>query len=128
MKLLKTTTIILMIKDMNNNKFDMLTHKNSKFIFHYFYNYLSQINEPLKLIHHTIISDNALVLGSLEERYWLYFIEKSLKVTQQQEVEIDSLVVLGTIEKIQIINDSIENITICKEVYNNLFNVVEDCL
>ena len=35
---------------------------------------------------------------------------------------MDSLEGLGTIEEIQIIKDSIENIAICKEVYNNLFD------
>lgn len=52
----------------------------------------------------------------------LYFIEQLLELTYQQEVEIDSLEGLGTIEEIQIMKDSIENIAICKEVYNNLFD------
>ena len=41
-------------------KFDVLTHKNSKFIFCHFNNYLSQINEPVKPICQTIISDDLL--------------------------------------------------------------------
>ena len=116
------------IKDINNNKFDMLTHKNSTFIFYHLNNYLSQINEPIKLIPHTIISDNVLAFDALQKRNWLYFIERLLEVTHQQEIKIDGLEGLGTIEEIQIINHSIENITISKEAYNNLFNVVADCL
>ena len=119
---------LLAIKDINNNKFDMLTHKNSTFIFYHLNNYLSQINEPIKLFPHTITSENVLALGALQKRNWLYFIERLLEVTHQQEIKIDDLEGLGTIEEIQIINHSIENITIWKETYNNLFNVVADCL
>lgn len=57
-----------------------------------------------------------------------YFIEWLLEVTQQQEVEIDGLEGLGVVAEIQTINDSVENITICKEFYKNLFDVVADCL
>lgn len=42
----------------------MLTYKNSIFTFYHFNNYLSQINEAKKLIHNTIISEDALALGA----------------------------------------------------------------
>ena len=61
------------IKHINDDNFDMLTHKSSKFMFYHFNNYLSQINEPLQLIRHTIISDDALALGALQERNWPYY-------------------------------------------------------
>ena len=41
-------------------KFDVLTYKNSKFIFFHFNNYLSQINEPAKPIYQIIVSDDVL--------------------------------------------------------------------
>ena len=53
----------------------MLNHKKSKFIFYHFNNYLSQTIETLKLIRHTIISDDVLASGALQERNWKYFIE-----------------------------------------------------
>ena len=106
----------------------MLNNKKSKFIFYHFNNYLSQTIETLKLIRHTIISDDVLASGALQERNWPYFIEWLLQFTNQQEVEIDCLEGLGTIEEIQIISESIENITIYKEVYNNLLNVAVDCI
>ena len=65
----------------------MLTHKNSKFIFYNFNHSLSQINDPLKLIRHTIISDDALALCTLQQRNWSYFIERLLEVTHQQGVK-----------------------------------------
>ena len=51
---------LLAIKDINDDKFDILTH--------HFNNYLFQINGSMKLIHHTIIYDYALVSGALQER------------------------------------------------------------
>ena len=53
-----------MIKDINDGNFDMLIDENSKFIFYHFNNYLSPINEPLKLIRYAIVSDNTLALGA----------------------------------------------------------------
>lgn len=82
----------------------------------------------MKLIHHTIIYDYALALGALQKRNLPSFIEQLLEVTYQQEVEKDGFERLGTINEIQIINDSIEYTTIYKEVYNSLFNVAADCL
>ena len=56
----------------------------------------------------------------------IFYIEQLIEVTHQPDIGIDSLGGLGNLEKISIINDLIQNITICKEVYNNLFNVVAD--
>ena len=53
----------------------------------------------------------------------IFYIERLIEVTHQPDIGIDSLGGLGNLEKISIINDLIQNITICKEVYNNLFNV-----
>ena len=115
-----------MIKDINDGNFDMLIDENSKFIFYHFNNCLSQINEPLKLIRYTIVSDNTLALGASQGRNWSYYIERLQEVTDQQQIEIYGLEAAGRIEEIQIINDCIKNMTICKEVYNNLFNAVAD--
>ena len=115
-----------MIKDINDGNFHMLIDENSKFIFYHFNNYCSQINEPLKLIRYTIVSDNTLALGALQGRNWSYYIERLQEVTDQQQIEIYGLEAAGRIEEIQIINDCIKNMTICKEVYNNLFNAVAD--
>ena len=105
----------------------MLTHKNFKFIFYHFNNYLSQINEPLNFICHSIISEDDLALGALQgKKLAIFYIERLTEVTHQPDIGIDSLGGLGNLEKIDIINDLIQNITICKEVYNNLFNVIAD--
>ena len=68
-----------------------------------------------------------LALGALQrKKLATFYIEWLIEVTHQPDIGIDSLGGLGNLEKISIINDLIQNITICKEVYNNLFNVVAD--
>lgn len=117
---------LLAIKDINDDKFDILTH--------HFNNYLfldKWINEAYSSHNNLCLSfsfDYALALGALQKRNLPSFIEQLLEVTYQQEVEKDGFERLGTIDEIQIINDSIEYTTIYKEVYNSLFNVAADCL
>ena len=48
---------ILAIKNVNDDKYGMLTHKNSKFLSYNFNNYLNRIGRPNKFVRHTIISN-----------------------------------------------------------------------
>ena len=48
---------ILVIKNVNDDKYGMLTHKNSKFLFYNFNNYFNRIGRPNKFIRHTVISN-----------------------------------------------------------------------
>ena len=43
------------IKDGEDEKYDMLTNKNSKFLFYHFNDYLRQINEPTKPVLHIVV-------------------------------------------------------------------------
>ena len=65
----------------------MLTHKNSKFLFYQFNNYLTQINEPVKYIKHTKIADDKFALGVLLEKNWPYLIERLSEVCTNLEFE-----------------------------------------
>ena len=51
-------------------KLDMLTNKNSKFLFYHFNQYLAEIGQPLKFVGHSVISDNNYALTVLQERVW----------------------------------------------------------
>ena len=62
------TKYLTAIKDINDDKYDMLTHKNSKFLFYQFNSYLTQANEPVKYIKHTEIADDDFALGVLQEK------------------------------------------------------------
>ena len=71
------------IENETDDELDMLTNKNSKFLFYHFNQYLAQICQPLKFVRHSVISDNNYALTALQERRWQYFIERLLKQTFQ---------------------------------------------
>ena len=70
------------IKDGEDEKYDMLTNKNSKFLFYHFNGYLRQINEPTKPIRHSVVVDDDTTLEILQNKNWQYFIERILEVCQ----------------------------------------------
>ena len=70
------------IEDGEDEKYDMLTNKNSKFLFYHFNDCLRQINEPTKTVRHSIVADDDTALEILQNKNWQYFIEKILEVCQ----------------------------------------------
>ena len=48
---------LMAIKSITYNKYDMLTNKNSKFLFHHFNGYLDRQLRPTERVRHTIISE-----------------------------------------------------------------------
>ena len=56
----------LAIKNVNDDKYDMLTHRNLKFLFYNFDNYLNRIGKPLQLVRHTKIADDDIALKNLQ--------------------------------------------------------------
>lgn len=59
---------LLAIKNVNDDKYDMLTHKISKYLFYNFNNYLSRIGRPVQFVRHTQIPDNDYALTTLQEK------------------------------------------------------------
>ena len=51
-------------------------------------------------------------------------LEQSFQTTEDEQIFLAD----GTPQENAIVNDSIKNITICKNVYKNLFGKVSDCL
>ena len=51
------------IKNVDDNKYDMLSTKNSKFLFYNFNNYLIQVAERAHLLRHTMTSDDKYALN-----------------------------------------------------------------
>ena len=56
------------IKDGEDEKYDMLTNKNSKFLFYHFSDYLKQINEPTKPVCHSVVLNDEIALGILQNK------------------------------------------------------------
>ena len=104
------------IKDGNDDKFDMLTNKNSKFFFYYTNNYLRQINEQVKLIRHSVITNNETALEILQNKYWQ--VEVCQSNNNGESLEISSA------KEVKIIQDSVENLTIHKKLYGNYYNQI----
>ena len=69
------TKYLTELKDINDDKYDMLTHKNVKFLFNQFNNHVTQINEPVKYRKHIEIVDEDFALCVLQEENLPYFIE-----------------------------------------------------
>ena len=70
------------IKDSEGERYNMLTNKNSVFLFCHFNDYLRQINEPMKPVRHSIMANDDTTLEILQNKNWQYFIERILEVCQ----------------------------------------------
>ena len=53
----------------------------------------------------------------------MFLLEQSFQVTEGEIILAD-----GTTQENAIVTDSIRNVTICKEVYKNMYGAVADCL
>lgn len=53
-----TVNYLTEIESESDDVIDMLSHKNTKFRFYQFNQYLAKIGKPLKLIRHTAIADD----------------------------------------------------------------------
>ena len=110
------------IKDGNDEKYDMLTNRNSKFLFYHFNDFLRQINEPTKPVRHSVVQNDKTALEILQNKDWQNFIERILEVRQSNNGgEFTKLV---NAKEVQIFENSVENLTICKNLYTEFYNQV----
>ena len=114
------------LKDINDDKYDMLTHKNVKFLFNQFNNHVTQINEPVKYRKHIEIVDEDFALCVLQEENLPYFIEWLFEVCTNHEFE--NIVGSGNPEEVKIINDVLPNLPIYDGLYKNIHKSVADNL
>ena len=56
------------IKEVDDDKFDVITNKNSKYLFHLFNKYLESRNKPKKFIRHSAVTDDNYALKELQNR------------------------------------------------------------
>ena len=95
------------IKDGEDDESNMLTKKNSKFLFYHFNHYLRQINEPTKPVHHSVVADDDSTLEILQDKNWQYFIERILEVCQSNNG--GELTQLVSVREVKIMENSVEN-------------------
>ena len=60
----------------NDDKYDLLTNKNSKYLFSCYMIFLSMKNIEMLRVGHTKISNNFLGAVKIQERDWQYLIER----------------------------------------------------
>ena len=87
--IITTLKSILAIKNVNDNRYDMFTHKNSKYLFYNFNNYLNRTGIPVQFVRHTLIYDDNYALTILQEKYWQYSIEIILEVSERGSLQLE---------------------------------------
>ena len=91
-----------------DQKYNVLTNKKSKYLFYWFNDFLECIIEPTKPVCHSGITDNDLTQEVIQNENWQYFIEKILTACKTNNGGIINTVDL---KSINLIKNSIENIT-----------------
>ena len=96
--------------------------KKSKFLFYHFNSYLHLENRPDQLIRHSTISDDTFVLNTLQNKNWLYFIEKIIDFSQSS-LDLNSFSISDR-EEADIILNTKESLKFLKDVYQNFYGSV----
>ena len=81
--------------------------------------------EPIKPVRHSVITDDDIALDVIQNENWQYFIETILKTCQTNNGGINNTVKL---KNIKLIKNSAENITICKQTYQNFYYQISQYL
>ena len=97
------------------NKLDILTNKNSKFLFYHFNDYLQQSGKEIKKIKHSVVTQDYLAAEKIQDRNWKYFVESVLAFSQKATVSSD--------EK-SFLLETKENVEILKKTYEKLYNQI----
>ena len=96
--------------------------KTQNFCSYHFNDYLRQINEPTKPVRHSIVTDDDTALEILQNKSWQYFIERILEICQSNDS--GELTKFVSAKEAKIIENSVENLTICKTLYTNFYNQI----
>ena len=79
------------IESVNDDKYDMLTKINSKFLLHNFNDYFKRRGLPMQYVRETIVSEDVHGLLELQQRDWSYFIRKLFELSQKENLEFKQL-------------------------------------
>ena len=110
------------INEFDEVKYDFLTNKNSKFLFHLINKYQEDRRRPKYPIRHSTLTDDNYALQTLQDRNWPYFISRIIKFFQGF-INLNDLGRSDSIE-MNILNNTRANFEIVKDLYNELFNSV----
>ena len=106
-----------------DEKFDVHINSTSKFLFHCFHNFRQSFDLSTFAIKHTQISDDKYALETLQNKNWPYFVKTVLEISND-DVDLSSVTDLN---EINIINETFENLNICKEYYSCIYDSIAGC-
>ena len=110
------------INEVDDDKFDVLTNKNSKYLFHLFNKYLEDRNKTKQFIRHSVVSDDNYALKKLQDKNWPYFINRIIEFSQGF-ADVGELGISDVHEANKFYSTK-GNFKIVSELYNELFNAV----
>ena len=77
---------------------------------------MNRLLEPIKPVHHSVITDDDIALDVIQNESWQYFIETILKTRQTNNGGMNNT---AELKDVKLIKNSVENITICEQMYQN---------
>ena len=104
----------------------MLTHVNSKFLFYNFNNYQNLIGEETYKVKHTIIADANYTLEKMQSKNWPYFTERLIEISEGGIIALDFSGTQKNFNEINILNNSKDDLSICKGYYNTIYNNIRN--
>ena len=106
-----------------DDKFDVHINSTLKFLFYYFNTVRCSFGISTVAIRHTQVSDDKYALETLQNENWPYFVKTVLEISNG-DVDLSSVTDQS---EINIINETFENLNICKEYYNSIYNNIASC-
>ena len=108
-------------KGNEDQKYNVLTNKNLKYLFNLFNDYLEQIFELVKPVCHGVITDDGLEVEVIQNKNLQYFIKTILTTCKTNNGGINNTVDL---KDMNLMKNSIENITVYKQTYLIFLNQI----
>ena len=103
-------------------KYDFLTNKNLKFLFHLFNKYQEDRGKTKYPIRHSTLTDDKYALKTLNDKNWPYFISRIIEFSQGF-INLSDLTQSDSTE-INVLSNTRANFEIAKNLYNELFTSV----
>ena len=125
------------IAGITDNKFDMDMHSTYKFLFYHFSNLRRNLGKETYKIRHNIVSECIRMyyvcfiilfqhaLEFLQSKDWTYFINHLLEASKGDITSINLGRIISQnendVEELKIMNDTIDNLQICKNVNTDIY-------
>ena len=97
------------------NKLDILSNKNSKFLFYHFNDYFQQNSEKIQKVKHTVVTEDFIAAEQIQDKTWKYLVDKLLSFSENA---------INSSEKENFLLDTKENLLILKKTHDQLYNQI----